>query len=155
MKPKTRNRLLTALILLNLAFIWGNSAMTAEQSGGVSSSLLDWIKQFLPMFAGEAGHHLLRKLAHFSEFACLGVLGAARMRSGGGTIRAPFFLVGLAPACVDETIQLYVPGRASSLLDVWLDAAGFAAGSLVLLLGCTIYEICQHRMNTKIGGFPK
>ena len=58
--------------------------------------------------------------------------------------RIPLGLLGagLAAACVDETIQLYVPGRASSLIDVWIDASGFAVGAAVALLG---YHIIQNK----------
>ena len=38
-------------------------------------------------------------------------------------------------ACVDETIQLGSAGRASSLVDVWIDMAGLMAGIILLLLG--------------------
>ena len=140
MKKQTKIHLLTGLIILNLAFIWGNSAMTGEQSGAVSGSLLASLCELFPFFAGENGHFLLRKIAHFSEFACLGLLCGARRHAKGQALFPAFLLFGLAPACIDETIQLYVPARASSLIDVWIDTAGFAAGCLILLAGCTILK---------------
>ncbi len=120
-----KNRILTGLILLNLALIWGNSAMTASESSTISGGLLEAIAAFLPFLAGEEGHHFLRKAAHFIEFALLGFLSGLRRPDA---ISPGLLGFGLMAACVDETIQLYVPGRASSLLDVWLDTAGFTTG---------------------------
>ena len=45
---------------------------------------------------------------------------------------------GLAVACIDETIQIFTPGRASSLIDVWIDTAGFALGFVVIYSVYTI-----------------
>ena len=43
-------------------------------------------------------------------------------------------LSGMATALLDETIQLYVPGRTSSVRDVWIDFGGVIAGLFVALL---------------------
>lgn len=152
MKRKKSRILLTVLIGLNLAFIWGNSAMTGAQSGDMSGSILAVVAEIFPVFAGENGHFLLRKLAHFSEFACLGLLTPARKLAGGERIRLSLTGFGLAVACIDETIQLYVPARASSLIDVWIDTAGFVTGSILLLLGHNIYKACN-QSKMKSGGF--
>lgn len=47
---------------------------------------------------------------------------------------------GLTAACVDETIQMFVTGRNSSLLDVWIDAAGVAVGIGLLLAGYHLFR---------------
>ncbi len=151
MKRKKIRLILTVLIGMNLAFIWGNSAMTGEQSGDMSGSILAIVAGIFPVFAGENGHFLLRKLAHFSEFACLGLLTGARKLAGGEKLRLSLSGFGLAVACIDETIQLYVPTRASSLIDVWIDTAGFFTGSMVLLLGHKIYIRYKQR-KSKSGG---
>ena len=140
MQKRTKQIILTLLIGLNLIFIWGNSAMTGEESGDLSQGVLEWIVSFLPVFAQETGHLILRKLAHFSEFACLGLLSGALMRLKTGKVSVSLWGAGLAVACIDETIQYFVPGRASSVLDVWIDASGFAVGTLVLLAGYAIYR---------------
>ena len=43
-------------------------------------------------------------------------------------------LGGLATALMDETIQRWIPGRTSSVVDVWIDFAGVVAGLFVALL---------------------
>ena len=151
MSIRTKKRIFSLLIACNLAFIWGNSAMTARQSGDLSGALLLELLELFPFLAGENAHYILRKLAHFSEFAALGLLSSARKRLDGKLFPA-FFLFGLAPACIDETIQLVVPGRASSLVDVWIDTAGFACGCLILL-GFAIITRQVQKIHT--GGFKK
>ncbi len=142
---------LTVLIGLNLAFIWGNSALPGKQSGEMSGTIVAVLAGIFPIFQGEAGHFLLRKLAHFSEFACLGFLTVARKAVGGEKIRPEMPGFGLFTACIDETIQLYVPARASSLIDVWIDTAGFFTGSILFVMGHNIYRAITGR-KTGTGG---
>ena len=135
-----KKRVLTILIILNLALIWGNSLMTAESSGAVSGGLLAFLGRFLPFLLTETGHTFLRKAAHFSEFALLGLLYCGRHRLTKGETPPHLMGFGLAVACIDESIQIFTPGRASSLIDVWIDASGFATGFVMILIAYTIYN---------------
>ena len=137
---RKRKILCAALIAANLAFIWGNSLLPGTDSGNLSGGIMTWINSFLGL--GEAGaetlHLLIRKGAHFTEFACLGALLCWRVRlaKGKGMALAAYpFLGSLLAACTDETIQIFVDGRGSSLLDVWVDTFGALAGIILLLLG--------------------
>ena len=139
-RTKKRMILCCVLLALMLAFIWGNSLRTGEESGAMSGSILEWINGILRL--DEAGaeklHHAIRKMAHFTEFACLGALlawlfGMAGEKKG-HLICMPLFF-GMLAACVDETIQVFVPERGPSLIDVWIDTAGVAAGITFLLIG--------------------
>ena len=133
-----KKRILSILILLNLALIWGNSMLTGLSSEAVSGGLLAFLGRFLPVLLTEAGHTLLRKAAHFSEFALLGLLYCGRHRLVKGEAPVHLMGFGLAVACIDETIQIFTPGRASSLIDVWIDASGFALGLLLIVIFHTI-----------------
>lgn len=87
----------------------------------------------------ESWHTLIRKLAHMTEFALLGVCWTAALaRSGpggkGGTRLLLVPLACLLIAMVDETIQIFVPGRGSLVSDVWIDALGACIGSGITLL---------------------
>ena len=135
-----RKRVCTLLIALNLAFIWGNSLMTGAESGSLSGGILAWINSVLGL--GESGseilHLLIRKAAHFSEFACLGALLCWRLgmaEQKGAQLAAFSLLGGLLAACTDETIQFFVDGRGSSLIDVWIDACGTASGIAITMIG--------------------
>ena len=139
-RSKKRQRLCICLLALNLVFIWGNSLLP----GSVSETISRWVGSLiqtltdLPVNTSQNGHGLLRKLAHFSEFACLGVLlawlaGMAGERGFHGWSLP--LLGGMMAACVDETIQTMIPARGPSVLDVWIDTCGVAVGIGLLLLG--------------------
>ncbi len=136
--------LLSIAVCLNLALIWGASLMTGTDSGQLSGGVLAFLGQFFPMVLSESTHTLLRKLAHFSEFGLLGLLTCARYRLNAGTVPGWLLGFGLMVACVDETIQIFTPGRASSLVDVWIDFGGFALGLFVI-------KIVNHITTSKKG----
>ena len=128
---KKRTRLCVTLIVLNLCFIWGNSMLPGEVSGALS----DWLGQLLGLGQGDPsqGTGLLRKLAHFSEFACLGFLLSwlAYLKGERGFhIFALALLGGLLAACIDESIQMLTPARGPGLVDVWIDTSGVAIAAL-------------------------
>lgn len=135
-----KKRILTLLILLNLALIWGNSLLPGIRSEAVSGGVLAFLGRFLPFLMTEAGHTFLRKAAHFSEFALLGLLFGGRHRLVRRETPPHLMGFGLAVACIDETIQIFTPGRASSLIDVWIDTSGFALGLVVIFTTFTIYN---------------
>ena len=130
-----RLRLCTALLVCNLVFIWGNSLLPAD----VSQSLSDLVKGFLEAIfrqspTGDTGSGIVRKAAHFLEFTGLGMLLAWRAGMLGKG-KLPAFCWGAAAACVDETIQMFVPDRGPGIRDVLIDSSGVAAGILLLRLG--------------------
>ena len=55
-----KKRILSILILLNLALIWGNSMLTGLSSEAVSGSLLAFLGKCLPFLLTEMGHTFLR-----------------------------------------------------------------------------------------------
>ena len=137
-QSRKKKMICTALIVLNLAFIWGNSLVKGEDSDQMSGAILAWVNSILGL--DEAGaavlHYLIRKAAHFTEFACLGALLAWRCRLSGETHAVLFpALLGLAAAVTDESIQLFTPDRGPRLTDVWIDTSGAVTGIMLLLLG--------------------
>lgn len=136
MKPAEKKlRLCITLLAVNLLFIWGNSLLPGSASGALSSWLKDLLARLLGLVATDpdAGHGLLRKLAHFTEFACLGVLLTWLI----SMIHRGMHLVpagGLLVAGVDELIQLFVPDRHAALTDVLIDMTGVLMGMGLLRL---------------------
>ena len=145
------------LILLYLCFIYGNSLTPAVISSKESGYFLIKIQNFLAGAGIDAWwltEHLVRKAAHFTEYAGLGFLLA--MNTGAGM--APVFSLAMyieeAPVArsliakilkanftaalfmpfIDETIQLFVEGRSGQISDVWLDMAGIFTG--IIVTGC-------------------
>ena len=77
---------------------------------------------------------LVRKAAHFTEYAILGVLarglfGSLHAERGVRPLPAGL-LVAFVPV-VDECIQLFVPGRSGQLTDVLIDLSGVIVGALL------------------------
>lgn len=150
-RTEKRLRLCWTLLILNLCFIWGNSLLPGEISGRIS----DWVKEMISAIlslegTGEAGGGLLRKLAHFTEFALLGMCLSWLF---GMLEKHPALALfcGAAAACVDETIQRFVPDRGPSLKDVGIDTCGVIVGMGLLLIGHAFIK----KHNQHIGGNSK
>ena len=135
---RKRLRLCHFLIAVLLIFIWGNSMLP----GALSRAFSDWVQELLGSGASGMdgqGSGLLRKIAHFTEFAALGAALGWRfgmLRKGKHT---PFFW-GVAAAFADEAIQRFVPERTAALRDVLIDSCGVATGLGLLLLGHAIVK---------------
>lgn len=139
--------LLTALFIL---FIFSRSmvpqAASAQESGSVVSVLGSlWSALGIDE---DSADHIVRKLAHFIEFMCLGVLlTLCACHNGDRKLRRHIFPVLFFCLCIpvmDETIQYFSPGRAPEVRDVVLDFSGAAAGFIVVAF---IRKICK--MNKK------
>ncbi len=130
----TKKRIYGLLFVFMICFIWGNSILSGDISGAISQFFAD-------ILGGEDGasgeeHYILRKLAHFSEFALLAVTANLFF----GTLTSDRYRKYLSVACAgvfvplaDETIQIF-SDRGYSLVDVWIDIAGYATGSLIIIL---------------------
>lgn len=139
---RTKKRMILCICLLAavLAFIWGNSLTSGEDSGNMSGNIMQWINTFLRLDeqGAEVLHKFIRKGAHFTEFACLGLLLTwlfGMMGEKKGHLFCMPLLFGMMAACVDETIQVFTPDRGPSPIDIWIDTCGVAAGIIMLLIG--------------------
>jgi VanZ family protein len=79
---------------------------------------------------------IVRKAAHFTEYLILGTLLCMYFTMDLYGIMSRFsipVLTGLLVAFIDETIQLFVVGRSGEIRDMWIDFAGVALGTLIVL----------------------
>lgn len=119
-----------------IVLIWGNSLVPGEGSSGISLAVVD-AAQHLLRAVGLPGewvtNFLVRKTAHFTEYAVLGVLASQAGDPRGSRVRLRYLVIAavlvLVP-CVDEAIQLFVSGRCGQLADVLLDCCGALTGVL-------------------------
>ena len=136
--------LFAVLTLLIIAFIWNNSLASREASGAQSGRITKLLQSILDpagKILQESFHHFVRKAAHFTEFAALGLalcgLFRAIFRVNGSAHFAMPVLLALMVAVADEYIQLFAD-RGSAVADVVLDFAGamfgLAVGVLILFL---------------------
>ena len=70
--PKNRKKwLFFGLLILQTAFIFGNSMVSAQNSGALSGGIMLLLRKILDpsgRLDPELLHYVIRKLAHFSEF---------------------------------------------------------------------------------------
>ena len=144
-KRKKKIIILSLVIAVTLAVIWGHSCMSMEDSSEESGFFFDLLCPFLELFAGKGNvtEHFIRKMAHFTEFMGLGLELMLYFRLL-TDIRLPLTMVGAwvtgtMCALIDETIQIF-SGRGSMIADVWLDSAGCITGVLIMTAGICIYE---------------
>lgn len=129
-----------ASVLLVL-LIWGNSLVPGTGSGSLSLSVLHILKgafAVLGVHAPWLTNLVIRKCAHFTEYLLLGIclsnaLDSCRVREP-GTLTLLVALLAAVPS-LDETIQLFVPGRVGAITDVMIDCCGAAVG---LALHCLV-----------------
>lgn len=144
---KHKKIIFTILTILWVGVIFSFSLQPMEVSGGISSSIMQklfsWtavevIGQFesISQVQWNFLHFLLRKCAHFTEFVILGMLSTLTLLQT-KVSRKALFAMGfcLAIASMDETLQLFVSGRAGRIMDVMIDSAGASMGVLAVFVG--------------------
>lgn len=141
---------LLVLVLLNMTIIFGFSAEDKEASGGTSEEMTRLLlRLFHPNFQDLTFvqsyilvlkvHPLVRKAAHFSEFALLGFLSASLLLFISGRLRRMkgWLIWGgagaftLIFAILDEVHQIFT-NRGPRVTDVLIDFAGAICGILLI-----------------------
>ncbi len=132
-----------AALLLWIIFIFCRSLKPAEISSLESQWVLELLQRLCPF---DLSMRVIRKLAHFTEFAILGALAGLLFE---GWFKGLFsglllaVMAGVIIALCDETIQLFVPGRTGRVPDVWLDIAGAFTGAVLALAGrAVVRRVC-------------
>lgn len=145
-------------VFLVLCFIFGNSLLDGQESGEMSGSVLAVLYPIIePIVSALTGapaeeellHMVVRKLAHFTEFAGLALFATLLLLQLCGTWRTHamgYVLFGtLFSAVVDEFIQSFT-GRGPSVRDVLIDFSGALCGIMAtLLLFALIRAIISHQ----------
>lgn len=135
-----------AIVWMIIIFMFSarNADVSSQDSGRVGmfigrifiKDFQEWNPQEQLSFA-EKIDHPVRKAAHATEYAILGMLLFGAAYQNGEKKRRTVFLswgMGTLYAATDEIHQLFVPGRSGQITDVMLDSGGVAAGIFFLLL---------------------
>lgn len=118
-------------LILWLAFIFFASTgeFSAENTSRIIRPLLLWLFPGISEERLALAHFLIRKAAHFTEYAILAFLAArAFSTSSKEMLRRRWFFISLAIvvlyALTDEYHQSFVPSRTSSIYDSLIDMSG-------------------------------
>ena len=137
------------LVLAIMVMIFCFSAQTGVESGAMSGKITTWVLNLVVPGFGDfspekqeairsAVGFVVRKLAHFSEYALLGfslMLHIHQIQKK-TLVCLPWlwsWVIGTLYAATDEFHQGFVAGRGPSLRDVMIDSSGVIAGTLLLL----------------------
>ncbi len=137
------------LVIAVMVMIFCFSAQTGEQSGAMSGQITRWVLSLVvPGFEDLSPEKqetirytvglVIRKLAHFSEYALLGfsLLLHIHQIEKKVMVRLPWLWawgIGTLYAASDEFHQGFVADRGPSVVDVMIDSAGVIAGVLLML----------------------
>jgi len=116
-----------ASLFLWICVIWGHSFM----SPALSSAESGWVEELLRLILPFELPFPVRKMAHFTVFAVLGVLAQLAFRHVFGfnlQCTANVLFAGLLVAVTDEFIQSFT-GRGPMVSDVVLDFSGCIVGT--------------------------
>jgi VanZ family protein len=118
-------------------FYASTGAMSASNTSRVIEPLLRWLVPDISEAQLAAAHFLVRKLAHFTEYALLALLAArAFIGSAKSFLSRRWFVAALAlvvaVALLDEFNQSFDPARTGTIKDSLLDAAGGSTALAVL-----------------------
>lgn len=141
--------MITAAFVL---LIFSQSMLPAELSSGESTYALTFVGSLLDK-AGIPGvaltEHLIRKSAHFMEYATFAVLFTICMnvyRYDGEKKWLRILSACVIVPFIDESIQLFTPGRSSQVTDIWIDIAGAVTGILIITIICVIKNTTSKKM---------
>lgn len=142
---------ISCAVLLTLLYrlIFSFSAQSGEQSGSLSMMISEKCVAFINSITGGnwteavmtsmAGYfeNPIRKLAHFAEYAVMGILVYGMWRPWLKPGKKLCFIVIIwlfLSAAADEVHQLFVPDRSGNLPDVLLDTLGGCFGMALMIL---------------------
>ena len=122
-----------------LAFISyaSSGSFSASNTSRIIGPLVLWLFPNTSMETLATIHFITRKVAHFTEYAILGLLAARAFRTSPRyAIRQRWFLISAALivvfALLDEYHQSFVPNRTGTIYDSFIDIAGGLTALIIL-----------------------
>lgn len=131
---------------LYILFIWWHSTLTADESSVESANVLAFLENILRAVGIDAGltDHIIRKSAHFCEFALLGFLNLWTAYAKNKKIvknLMPSGFICLSTALVDELVQIKSKGRSAEVTDIALDFCGAFFGALFFIIVISVIKL--------------
>ena len=120
------------LVILWMIVIFSFSNQIAEVSSKQSGFLTNIIISIFGSTNEPFIHHLVRKLAHFTEYLILGVLVLNMLRYyKPKDIIILAILICFLYACLDEIHQIFIQGRVGTIKDALIDLIGSLTGIFI------------------------
>lgn len=156
---KLKQIILLLCIIINCAVIFNFSGQVATKSSKTSGRVADIVIKIVPSFnklndeekvilKKKYINPIVRKLAHFSIYALLGLWTILFMF----TFKRTFYQRGLTAICfcifyaaTDEFHQLFVEGRGAQVVDVWIDSLGAIISVLTIILIVRLYRKAHNK----------
>ena len=160
-KAKVAVSLLAVIVVAVMIFVF--SAQDGDTSSKLSGSISEWlVRRLAPDFGDmspadqqrlmQQAHHLVRKAAHFSEYALLAltlVIYLHYILERRPAIMALYaWAIATLYACTDELHQMFVSSRGPALTDVLIDSGGALVGALVCLCLLTLRK--KHKARERL-----
>lgn len=154
---------LITMIIINLAFIWVNSAKVSTESNKSSNRIAKvvaekTVKDFETLPKSEQQKHIkkanssVRSMAHFAEFIPLGFLVYLLLLSllycddyRRLCLACALFALIICALCAlgDEVHQIFVKGRSFEVKDILIDSLGSALGVAISAIAYVV--VCRVR----------
>lgn len=122
---------LLSIMLIDIAIFYFSS-----QPGAASASQSRFVLDVFQIAESLTTQKIIRKLAHFSIYACMGICWTNFLYSINLSKKQCFVIAILMCflfAASDEWHQTFVPGRSGELLDVGLDTLGAMIGTSLMI----------------------
>ena len=148
--------LISLLLILQMLFIFTMSSFGSDSSNAQSGQIIQVLRQVFSSLSHTSGPDasvlafIVRKTAHFTEYAILGILFYFFYRQtlpqkNGLRLFVLAILSSFLYACTDEIHQLFVPGRSGQLTDVLVDTLGASFGCTSLAFSNYLKKVLRAR----------
>lgn len=151
-------RIISLILLIGwMGLIFYLSHQNADESSGMSGGLIKrFVSFFFPHISADelpdivsSLQFIVRKTAHFSLYAILGMLSFshfATYRQMNLALRNILsMVVSVLYAISDEYHQTYISGRSGEIRDVLIDSLGAITGVLFILMICRIVKAVKNK----------
>ena len=160
MTIRTHKFFLPALLIFQMLFIFIMSSFGHTSSDAQRNIFVAFIAQNFPHVRHGLENNLIslstliflvRKTAHFTEYAVLGSLFFLNLKSWQRSKNSTSMNILLSLifsflyACTDELHQIFVPGRSAQFRDVLIDTLGASFGTLITYLTIKLFTKIKAR----------
>lgn len=140
-----KSKIYMIIVVLWTFFIFGQSLLPGEVSSDQSGFIVDVL---YPVFSRiginievDTFTFIIRKLAHFTEYFILGLFLQLLYKNIKHNTTYIFILLhGFITACMDETIQRFIPNRSGELRDVLIDTLGVITSIIFIKILTLIFK---------------